>query len=265
MPRVRSCRFRPSPQRISSSGPGPAVGSPLSVSAVHFGRSVTQTAGRAIVVIDVLRATTAIACALAHGAREIIPVSDAGRAREIARSIDGALLGGEEDNQRIAGFDFGNSPPEYDQRVRGKTIVLRTTNGTRVLQAFAGARPVWCASFANLSSVVRALSSPAIKGVTFVCAGQEQTFSLEDFACAGAIIGALGTVRDTTCDDEAIAARELFAGHGENAAALLEMGNHAQALHRAGFGRDVAFAAQIDRHDVLPSLEAGRISASSPD
>ena len=95
--------------------------------------------GSAVVVIDVLRATTVIACALANGAREIVPVAGVEEAWALARrSSPTALLGGEINNVRIDGFDFGNSPLEYAaHRVRDARIVLHTTNGTHAVLAAA--------------------------------------------------------------------------------------------------------------------------------
>jgi 2-phosphosulfolactate phosphatase len=234
--------------------------SPIRAHVVHFDRLVERAVG-AFVVIDVLRATTAIVCALANGAREIVPVAAVEAARERAASL-GALLGGEENNAKIEGFDFGNSPREYDERVRDRTIVLRTTNGTRALEALRGEAPVVCGAFANLSSVVRALGDPSIATVTLVCAGQAGEFSLEDFACAGAIVDGLEGLREVRCDDEAIAARELFRARRHDLAALLHLGNHARSLQRAGYAGDIDFAAQIDRYDVLPTLSGDSVAAA---
>jgi 2-phosphosulfolactate phosphatase len=234
---------------------------PLRVSVAHFDRYADwrPSEGGAVVAIDVLRATTTIVCALAHGARVVIPIGHARAARDLARTMDGALLGGEERNLKIPDFDFGNSPQEYDERVSGKTIILCTTNGTRLLEALRDSKPAWCAAFANVSAVGRAIGTAGISAVTLVCAGQMGEFSLEDFACAGAVIDALSDVRDSLCDDEAIAARELFRSHRHALAKLMEMGNHAKSLDDAGMDSDVAFAARVDRYAVVPLLESGRV------
>ncbi len=233
----------------------------LTASVIHFDRSARTRAPQAaaLVVVDVLRATTAIACALAHGARAVIPVRHASAARRVARSIGGALLGGEHENGKIPGFDFGNSPSEYDDRVRNKTIVMRTTNGTRVLEALRGREPVWCAAFANVSAVARAVCGRDIAAVTFICAGQNGAFSLEDFACAGAIVDKCAGDREIDCDDEAVAARELFRANEGRLSALVAMGNHARALKDAGFGGDVDFSLVLDRLDVVPVLDGNRL------
>ncbi len=211
----------------------------LTASVIHFDGSAQRRAPKdgALVVVDVLRATTAIACALAHGARAVIPVRHASAARRVARSIDGALLGGEEKNSKIPGFDFGNSPSEYDDRVRTKTIVMRTTNGTRVLEALSGRKPVFCAAFANVSAVARALGKRDVAAVTFICAGQDGAFSLEDFACAGAILDKCGGSREIDCDDEAIAARELFRANKEKASGADRNGRSRSCSEGCGIRR----------------------------
>jgi 2-phosphosulfolactate phosphatase len=242
--------------------PPPAA---LRASVVHFDRlsGLQSLQGGAVVVIDVLRATTVIASALAHGADAVVPVSEVDVARRIAGSIEGALLGGEEHNVKLPGFDFGNSPQEYDARVACKTVVMRTTNGTRALDALRESDPLWCGAFANAGSIVRAVRASGVTKVTFVCAGQAGEFSLEDFACAGAFLDGLNESGEVACDDEAIAARELFRGHRHALAALLRNGNHAKALERAGFGSDVEFCAKLDRYDVLPAFADGSLTASS--
>ena len=118
--------------------------------------------GTVCVVFDVLRATSTFATALHNGAKEIIPVSEISEALEIKKSRPEVLLGGERDGVRISAngieFDLGNSPREYTrQKVRGKTIVSTTTNGTRALRACAGAKMVLAASFLNLGATAEFL------------------------------------------------------------------------------------------------------------
>ena len=98
--------------------------------------------GRVVAVIDVLRASTTIAVALANGARSRDPVRELGRSRSRARSSSSArdvLLAGERKMLTIPGFDLGNSPREFTREaVEGKTVLLTTTNGTRALLGGAG-------------------------------------------------------------------------------------------------------------------------------
>jgi 2-phosphosulfolactate phosphatase len=235
----------------------------LKASLINFSGAMTRPLFcDATVVIDVLRATTVIACALAHGARDIVPVADVETARRLARSTDGALLGGEQGNVRPAGFDLGNSPAEYDSRVADRTVILRTTNGTRAIEACRSSRTLWCGALVNASAIVRALAAAEIKTAALVCAGQDGAFSLEDFVCAGAFLDGLTALREIASGDEAIAAQELFRSYRRRLGKLLAKADHARVLQRAGFGDDVAFAAQIDLYDVLPAMREGRIVAS---
>src|SRR3972149_9874236 len=99
----------------------------------------TELAGKTVVVIDELRASSTIVQALGNGARAVFPVASIPEARKHAGQMNGVLLGGERGGLRIPGFDLGNSPSEYTRdRVAGKTIVLTTTNGTRAVHIAAG-------------------------------------------------------------------------------------------------------------------------------
>jgi hypothetical protein len=89
---------------------------------------------QAVVVIDVLRATSVMIHALSQGVSEIIPVSTVDEAFQMSKGFtrSSILLGGERESKKIQGFDLGNSPREYvAERVRGKKLILTTTNGTK--------------------------------------------------------------------------------------------------------------------------------------
>ena len=112
------------------------------------------------VVFDVLRATSTFVTALQHGAQAIVPVSGIAEALALRQKQPDVLLGGERDGVKIRAaqtggidFDLGNSPREHTpEKVRGKTIVSTTTNGTRALRACAGAQTVLAVSFLNLTA-----------------------------------------------------------------------------------------------------------------
>jgi 2-phosphosulfolactate phosphatase len=150
------------------------------------------------VVFDVLRATSTFVTALHNGAREIIPVSEISEALAIKKSevrsqkSELILLGGERDGVRISAggidFDLGNSPREYTpEKVRGKTIISTTTNGTRALRACAGAQTVLAASFLNLAATAEFLRRENFENVLLVCAGTRENAALEDTLAAGAL------------------------------------------------------------------------------
>jgi 2-phosphosulfolactate phosphatase len=147
------------------------------------------------VVFDVLRATSTFVTALHHGAKAIVPVSEIAEALALRQKQPGLLLGGERDGVRIrAGqtgginFDLGNSPREYTpEKVRGKTIVSTTTNGTRALRACTGAQTVLAASFLNLTATAQFIRRLQPAQIVLVCAGTRENIATEDVLAAGAL------------------------------------------------------------------------------
>jgi 2-phosphosulfolactate phosphatase len=209
-----------------------------------------------IVVIDVLRATSVIATALANGAARVIPVAGIAEAFAYKQQLGAnVLLGGERNNVRIEGFDLGNSPAEYTrERVAGTTIVITTTNGTAAIElARTRAGRLYTAALINAGAVAQRLAAHG-GDVVAVCAGTEGRFSLEDWVCAGALAGACEE-RGASLDDAALAAAELFRAHASNLYALLELGEHARHLAKAGFANDVRDCAALNRYDVAPLLD----------
>jgi 2-phosphosulfolactate phosphatase len=149
----------------------------------------------ACVVFDVLRATSTIVTALHNGAKAVIPVAEISEALALRQKQPGVLLGGERDGVKIrAGqtgggdFDLGNSPREYTpEKVRGKTIVSTTTNGTRALRACAGAQTVLAASFLNLTATAQFIRRLQPAQILLVCAGTRKNMADEDVLAAGAL------------------------------------------------------------------------------
>jgi len=147
------------------------------------------------VVFDVLRATSTFVTALHHGAKAIVPVSEISEALAIRQKQPGVLLGGERDGVRIRAdqtdgidFDLGNSPREYTpEKVRNKTIVSTTTNGTRALHACAGAQTVLAASFLNLTATAQSIRRLQPAQIVLVCAGTRENMADEDVLAAGAM------------------------------------------------------------------------------
>ena len=118
------------------------------------GLTAADIQGRTVFVIDILRATTVMCAALAHGAKALIPVASTEEALRLAQTIgsDDVLLAGERNCLRIPGFQLGNSPLEMREPVvRGKTLIVTTSNGTKALLACQGAASVFPAAAANLS------------------------------------------------------------------------------------------------------------------
>ncbi|MDB6020009.1 MAG: 2-phosphosulfolactate phosphatase [Pedosphaera sp.] len=191
------------------------------------------------VVFDVLRATSTIVTALAHGATAIIPVAEIPDALALQRQEPQLLLAGERNGMRIDAsisggkdFDFGNSPREFNpERVRGKTIALSTTNGSRVLRACAGAETILIGSFLNLQATADYLKAHPSETTLLVCSGTGHQAAYEDVLCAGALAGLIWPSADEQqAADSAIMARQIYEQSQANLMAALAHSRNARRL-----------------------------------
>ncbi|MGQ0560461.1 MAG: 2-phosphosulfolactate phosphatase [Gemmatimonadota bacterium] len=210
------------------------------------------------VVIDVLRATTTIVAALAHGARSVQPTSSIEAAVRIAQSIgrDEVLLCGERRARRIDGFDLGNSPREFTPAVvADKSVIMTTTNGTPALIAGSAADRCLVAAFANLSAVA-AEAAQTDAPIVLLCAGREGRFSLDDALCAGALIAAIRSRRAGAIrmNDAALAATALERRYHDRLPAVVARTGAARQIIDAGLTEDIAYCLSVDRHAVVPVM-----------
>ncbi len=170
------------------------------------------------VVVDVMRATSTIAQALASGYRRVLCSGEIDDARALREQLgDEAVVGGERDAVLIEGFDLGASPRDYIEP-RAETAILTTTNGTRTtLAAAANAEHVLLGSLLNLDAVAAAAREPG-EDVTVVCAGYRGVFAIDDAYCAGRIVSLLdGERTDAAVASAAIARAYPTAWEGVNA------------------------------------------------
>ncbi len=216
-----------------------------------------DVADRVVVVLDVLRAATTVATALAHGARAVVPFETvdevAARVRVYARGE--VLTAGERRMQRISGFDLGNSPLEFTPEVLGgRTVLFTTTNGTVALTATAGARACFFAGFVNAQATVQAVLDALGQhagDVTIVCAGHERRLAFEDVVCAGRLVRLLhaalpGVVRGDGARVAELAERPYVGG----VSSLAYDAQHARSLADAGFSADVSACLALDTFSV---------------
>jgi 2-phosphosulfolactate phosphatase len=231
------------------------------------GLSPADVQGRAVFVIDILRATTTMCAALHHGAKALIPVASTEEALRLAQTIGSTdvLLAGEKDCRRIPGFALGNSPLEMNEAVvKGKTIIVTTTNGTKALLAAQGAHAVYAVSAANLTAAgERALETLDRKrDVLILCAGRETAFGLDDAYCAGRLaVAALGSRRPLKgMNDAAIASLDLVRRYGDDWTRPLRRSSAGRELVRLGFEPDVADAGRLDAYPVLPHFHDRRVT-----
>jgi 2-phosphosulfolactate phosphatase len=220
----------------------------------------TTIRGRFAVVIDTLRATTVIAAALAAGAARVLPVAEVEDALKVYKGYGAgeALLCGERGGNPIPGFHLGNSPLEYTPEVvRGKTLVMTTTNGTRAILAAVGAARLALGAMANASAVAAAAVASGLD-VTIVCAGTKGFFTLEDILTAGAIVDAMG-VTDADMDDLTRLSLDLYRRNALDCAGALVSCAHARVLAGLGYAGDVAYCMKKDMLNVVPYCQNGEI------
>ena len=153
-----------------------------------------------VVIIDVLRASSAICTAIANGAKAIIPVAEIDEARDYKQK--GYMVAAERDGYVLDFADFGNSPFNFTRdKVNGKTIVYSTTNGTRIIKLASSAHKTVIGSFLNISALTNWLAEQD-RDVILFCAGWKDKFNLEDTICAGAVAERLLSEKSfsTICD-----------------------------------------------------------------
>ena len=227
--------------------------------------------GRVVAMIDVLRASTTIAVALANGAKTIIPLEGSEdvvtRSKQFERGS--VLLAGERRMRKMEGFDLGNSPIEHTREaVEGKTVLLTTTNGTKALLAVQGARDVVVASYVNLTAVCAMLRA-ALRGgadIAIVCAGQDRQFALEDAACAGRYVHQVSKrLASIDVNDAGFAASLIDRKYGDNLMRLFNTAAHGRALAAAGFGEDLTACAAVDSYPVIPIYQDRQITKLGPE
>ncbi|MFM9279083.1 2-phosphosulfolactate phosphatase [Paenibacillus jiagnxiensis] len=214
-----------------------------------------EAANKCVVVIDVLRATSTIVTALANGADCVVPVETVPQARQWKQPD--VWLGGERYCRKIAGFDAGNSPEEYIcQAVRGKRVVLTTSNGTRAFFKAHRAACILAGSFLNLSACVEAVKSIG-RNTMIICAGSQDRFALEDGLCAGCMIDELyKTLGEDLKLNDFGKMLHFAARHTKTELVqLIQDCSGGQRLKQLGYDEDIAFCAQVDLYSVVPALD----------
>ena len=220
---------------------------------VHVAFTPDEAASAPVgVVVDVIRATSTIAQALAAGYERVLCAAEIDEARALRAELPDSVVGGERDAVRIDGFDVGASPREFLEPV-ARTLILSTTNGTRtILAAAARCDEVLLGSLLNLGAVARAAGERG-EDVAVLCAGFKGAFALDDAYCAGRIVQLV----DGSRSDAAIAA-ELVA---QSFPTALE-GLQARTYGPPGLEEDIAFCAREDVLDVVPRL-AGMVGSAA--
>ncbi len=203
-----------------------------------------EASARVGIVVDVIRATSSIAQALASGYERVLCCAEIDEARALRAELgDEAVVGGERNAVVVEGFDVGASPREFTAPPKARTLILTTTNGTRtILMATQRCEVVLLGSLLNLSALARA-AREAGGDVAILCSGFKGAFALDDAYCAGRIVEALDGERS----DAAIAAGVVARTWPDPLAGL-----NARTYGPPGLEADIEFCAQVDLLDTVP-------------
>lgn len=222
-----------------------------------------DTRGAVVVIIDVFRATSTIATALDNGAKSVIPVASVEECIELGNSIENSITAGERNGQVVEGLQYGNSPSQYPTDfIRDKTLVLTTTNGTRLLHMVEESDTIITGSFLNLSAVCDYLLQKN-KHVLLACAAWKDRYNLEDALFAGAVVNKIASNFDVNCDS-ARAAANMYANLGDKKPIdFLRDSAHYRRLSAYGLESDMEYCATIDLHPVVPVLDGHQLTISN--
>ncbi|NCT94252.1 MAG: 2-phosphosulfolactate phosphatase [Chitinophagaceae bacterium] len=210
-----------------------------------------------VVIIDVFRATSTIATALYNGAEKVIPVDSVEKCIQLGQQT-GGITAGERDGKVIPGLAYGNSPAEYPRSfIEGKTLVLTTTNGTRLLHMAlnSGAAEIVTGSFPNLSAVCDYLAGQK-RNVILGCSAWKDRFNLEDTLFAGAVISRIADAFTIHCDSSLMAS-DLYRLHRSDMQSLIRKTTHWHRLASYGLEKDLEYCVTPDLANILPLYRNG--------
>ena len=213
-------------------------------------------AGSIVVIIDILRATSAICTAFANGVASIIPVAEIHEAKDYKNR--GFLVAAERDGYVLDFADFGNSPFNFTrEKVEGKTIVYSTTNGTGIIKMASSASSIVIGSFLNISSLTDWLITME-KDVVLFCAGWKNRFNLEDTLCAGAMAEKLmvSSLYSTICDST-LAALDLWSMAKNDLPFYIEKAAQRTRLRNKGLDDCIGFCLTSDFTKKIPVIRNG--------
>ncbi|MEO6819562.1 MAG: 2-phosphosulfolactate phosphatase [Ginsengibacter sp.] len=216
-----------------------------------------------VVIIDVLRATSTIATALYNGAKQIIPVDSVAECIRLGRQME-AITAGERDGKIAEGLIYGNTPFQYTREfIESKTLVLTTTNGTKLLHKAlaANAKGIITGSFCNISSICDYLITQN-KNVVLACSAWKYRINFEDTLFAGAVANRIKNNFDINCDSTGIA-ENLFLQSNGDLFNFMKVNNasHYHRLMGYGLEEDIRYCLTADNANVLSIFENGRLIA----
>lgn len=216
-----------------------------------------------VVIIDILRATSTIATALFNGAKSVIPVDSVADCIKLGKQME-VITAGERDGKIAEGLQFGNTPLQYTENfIKGKTLVLTTTNGTKLLHKAlaANANSIITGSFCNISSVCDFLMKKK-SNIILACAAWKNRINIEDTLFAGAVINRIKGDFDVNCDASQIAESLYLQTNGRILDFLKEKkASHYHRLMNFGLEEDIQFCLTEDNANILSIYSGGRLIA----
>lgn len=203
-----------------------------------------------VVIIDVFRATSTIAAALHNGAKEIVPIDSVEKCIELGKHTPNSITAGERDGKVAPGLQYGNSPLEYDINfVKDKTLLLTTTNGTRLLHMCMEADEIITGSFLNLKAVCDYIIAQG-KDVLLACASWKDRYNLEDSLFAGAVYESVKEHFEMNCDSTR-AASHLYKLAEKDLYGFIQDSSHFLRLSKFGLQYDMEYCCKLNHHNVL--------------
>jgi 2-phosphosulfolactate phosphatase len=215
-----------------------------------------------VVVVDVLRATSSMCIAFEQGVEKMIPVSTVEEALEYRNNGLDYILAAERNGAPVKSFDFGNSPQVYiDMDVKGRTVVMTTTNGTKSISIAKKDHDVAIGSLLNLDAIAKWLIAQG-RDVIIFCAGWKNKFNLEDTLFAGALAEQLveSGLYDNSCD-AVQASQVLWENAKDDVYGFLENSSHRKRLAKLDIDSDVHFCLKVNQTTKIPVLKDGVLVA----
>jgi 2-phosphosulfolactate phosphatase len=210
-----------------------------------------------VVVIDVLRATSAICTAFEYGVKDMIPVATVEEA--VAYKQKGFLVGAERNGIALDGFDFGNSPYSYmTDKIKAQTVVISTTNGTQAIEAARNAYKIVIGAFTNISALCNWLLLQN-KSVLLLCSGWKNRLNLEDSVFAGAVTDRLMNSEKFTTGDAALASLFLYQQTQQSQIKFFHNSSHSRRLAAMGLKKDIKYCFSLDKTKHIPFLKGDRL------
>lgn len=208
------------------------------------------------VVVDILRATSAICTAFEHGIERVIPVPDV-EDTYFYKDHDDVIVAAERGGEVVEGFQYGNSPYSYmNEHIKGKTLVITTTNGTQAIEAAKDSQIILVGGFVNFEALTQTLRA-INRDVMVLCAGWKNRFNLEDTLFAGAVTENLLDAGFTyaTDSDAAVASLSLYRAAKNDMFAFLENSSHRTRLERLNLEQDIKYCLSFNKTACVPFLK----------